>query len=101
MNKVVLQLWEESNEDGGLLNNGCSLHLDSEERKKYVELIYSNRDESIIPFVYDKIIGRCINVYINDNLYKTILNEKSIKLSQIEFVNMLKFDEIIYNESEI
>ena len=101
MNKVVLQLWEESNEDGGFLNNGCSIHLDSEERKKYVESIYSNRDESIVPFVYDKIIGKGINVYIDDNLYKIILNEKSIKLSQIEFVNMLKFDEIIYNESEI
>jgi hypothetical protein len=32
MNKVILQLWEESNTKEGFLSDGCSLHLNVKER---------------------------------------------------------------------
>ena len=37
MNKVILQLWEESNVNEGILSDGCSLHLNLSERDIYVK----------------------------------------------------------------
>jgi hypothetical protein len=98
MNKIILQLWEESIKNGTFLSSGCTLHLNLKERDKYVDSIYSNRNENSIPNVYDKIIGDPIVVYVNDEMYNNITVEKSIKISQVEFLNMIKFGEIISNE---
>ena len=42
MNKVILQLWEESNQNDGVFSNGCSIHINEDERIKFV----SKRTES-------------------------------------------------------
>ena len=57
MNKVLLQLWEESNTKEGFLSDGCSLHLNLKERDIFVSSVYKNRDNSIIPNEYDRIVG--------------------------------------------
>ena len=57
MNKVILQLWEESNTKEGFLSDGCSLHLSVKERDIYVSSIYNSRDNSIIPNEYDRLSG--------------------------------------------
>lgn len=100
MNKVILQLWEESNINGEFLNDGCSLHIDIKGRNNYVKTIYSNREE-IVPERYDRIVGDCVEVFVSDSLFSKIEIEKDVKLSEPSFNNLLKFEEIIYNQTQI
>ena len=100
MNKVTLQLWEESNINNEFLSDGCSLHIDSNERNKYVDSIYSNRT-SDLPSSYDRIVGDSIDVFVNDTIYDMILKDGSIKLSENSFQNLIKFEDIIFNKAVI
>jgi hypothetical protein len=101
MNKVFLQLWEESNTEEGFLSDGCSLHINLKERDIFVTSIYKGRDISLVPNQYDRIVGECIEVFVEDKLYNMILNDKSVKLLENSFQNLLKFEEIIFNEATI
>jgi hypothetical protein len=100
MNKVILQLWEESNTKEGFLSDGCSLHIDLEERNKYISSIYNDRDDNI-PNQYDRTVGGEVVVFVDDKIYNLIENEKSIKLNEASFQNLLKFEEIIFNTATI
>ena len=101
MNKVILQLWEESNTKEGFLSDGCSLHLNVEERDIYVSSIYDGRDNSIIPNEYDRTVGEYLEVFVEDKLFNMIEREKSVKIDEASFQNLLKFEEIIFNEATI
>ena len=101
MNKVFLQLWEESNTKEGFLSDGCSLHLNVKERDIYVSSIYGSRDNSIIPNEYDRIVGEWIEVFVEDKIFNMIIEEKSIKINESAFQNLLKFEEIIFNTDTI
>jgi hypothetical protein len=101
MNKVILQLWEESNTKEGFLSDGCSLHLSVKERDIYVSSIYNSRDNSIIPNEYDRIIGEWVEVFVEDKIFNMIIEEKSIKINESAFQNLLKFEEIIFNTDTI
>jgi hypothetical protein len=101
MNKVILQLWEESNTKDGFLSDGCSLHIDLKERDKYVTSVYKGRDNSSIPNEYDRIVGDWIEVFVEDKLFNMIEREKSVKIDEASFQNLLKFEEIIFNEATI
>jgi hypothetical protein len=96
MNKVTLQLWEESNINNEFLSDGCSLHIDNNERNKYVDSIYRNR-KSDLPNSYDRTVGESIDVFVNDTIYDMIIKDGSIKLSENSFQNLIKFEEIIFN----
>lgn len=100
MNKVFLQLWEESNASGDFLNDGCSLHIDIKSRNNYVKDIYSNRGDNI-PERYDRIVGDYVEVFVSDSLFNKVEVEKDVKLSEPSFNNLLKFEEIIYNQTQI
>lgn len=101
MNKVILQLWEESNTKDGFLSDGCSLHIDLKERDKYVISVYKGRDNSSIPNEYDRIVGDWVEVFVDDKLYNMILTDMSVKLPENSFQNLLKFEEIIFNKDII
>jgi RNA processing factor Prp31 len=101
MNKVFLQLWEESNTEEGFLSDGCSLHINLKERDKYVTSVYKGRDNSSIPNEYDRIVGDWIEVFVDDKLYNMILTDMSVKLPENSFQNLLKFEEIIFNKDII
>jgi hypothetical protein len=101
MNKVILQLWEESNTKDGFLSDGCSLHIDLKERDKYVTSVYKGRDISLIPNEYDRIVGDWVEVFVDDKLYNMILTDMSVKLPENSFQNLLKFEEIIFNKDII
>jgi len=101
MNKVILQLWEESNTKEGFLSDGCSLHLNVKERDIYVSSIYNSRDNSVIPNEYDRIVGEWIEVFVEDKLFNMISEEKSIKTNESALQNLLKFEEIIFNTATI
>lgn len=98
MNKVLLQLWEESNINNEQLTNGCSLHLDKNERDKYVVSCIISGE---IPNNYDRTIGDAVDVFIIDSLYEKLSNLKSIKLDEASFQNMINLEDIIYNEQTI
>jgi len=100
MNKVILQLWEESNVNEGILSDGCSLHLNLSERDIYVKSVYQNRSADI-PEKYDRIVGDSVEVFVSDNIYDILLRDKNMKLPESAFQNLLKFEDIIYNRSEI
>ena len=101
MNKVILQLWEESNSKDQFLSNGCSLHLNVKERDIYLSSIYNNRDNSTIPNKYDRIIGECVEVFVEDKIFNMILERNSVKINESSFQNLLKFEEIIFNTDTI
>jgi hypothetical protein len=101
MNKIVLQLWEESNTKEGFLSDGCSLHLNVKERDIYVSSIYNSRDNSIIPNEYDRIVGEWVEVFVEDKIFNMIIEEKSVKINESAFQNLLKFEEIIFNTNTV
>lgn len=97
MNKIILQLWEESERGWGIRPDGCSIHIDSKERKKFLSKIYKKREiELNVPDEYDRIVGEEIEAFVNDNIYEKVKNKKSIKLSEIELNNLIKLEEIIF-----
>lgn len=97
MNKVILQLWEESNQNDGVFSNGCSIHLNEDERLKFISNIYSNREPSDIPNEYDSVVGEGIEVFVTDSIYNLVDVSKSIKISEVELQNLIKFEDLIYN----
>jgi hypothetical protein len=101
MNKVFLQLWEESNTKEGFLSDGCSLHSNLKERDEYVTSVYKDRDNSLVPTEYDRTVGDCVEVYVDDKLFNLISEEKTVKINESAFQNLLKFEEIIFNEATI
>jgi hypothetical protein len=94
MNRVLLQLWEESNKDLGQTPDGCSLHIDLENHKNYVNDIYLDRKEDYIPETYERVVGLPVDVYVNDAIYSIMLRDKSVRLLQHELNNLINLNEI-------
>jgi hypothetical protein len=94
MNKVSLQIWEESERGFGSRPDGCSIHINSETRKEYIDSIYDSRGD-LIPNIYDRAIGSELEAFIDDNLFKMVLDKKSIRLIETELNNLIKFEELI------
>ena len=94
MNKVILQLWEESERGFGTRPDGCSIHIDSDNRNNYIKSIYDSRKDEV-PNIYDKIIGSELEAFIDDDLFKKLNEEKSIRLIEPELNNLIKFEELI------
>jgi hypothetical protein len=101
MNRVILQLWEESDKNNGIFTDGCSIHIDEFERKSYISRILEERETDLIPHKYDRAIGGEIEVFISDSLYELVSKEKSLKLTEVELNNLIRFEEIIYNYATI
>lgn len=97
MNKVVLQLWEETT-DGKILNDGCSIHLSLEDHEKFISTIYKNRSDNEIPDSYDRIIGDFEYVYVSDEIYNSLLEEKSLKISEPSLQNMILYNDLVFND---
>lgn len=94
MNKVNLQLWEESERGWGVRPDGCSLHIDLFERDKYIKSIYDERGDEV-PCEYDRIVGGSVSVFIDDDLFKSIKEKKSIRIPQSSLNNLISLNELI------
>lgn len=101
MNRVILQLWEESNRESGVFTDGCSIHIDESERNSFISRVYIDRNDKKVPEQYDRVVGGEIEVFVSDSVYQLVLDKKSIKLSEVEFNNLIRFEEIIYNFANI
>ena len=97
MNRIILQLWEESERGWGIRPDGCSIHMDSKERKDFLDKIYQEREnDTHIPDEYDRIVGGEVEAFVDDVIYEKIKEKKSIKLSEIELNNLVEFEQIIF-----
>lgn len=98
MNKVYLQIWEESISNEGTRPDGCSLHIDLESNQKYLKSIYEFRENLKIPNDYDSTVGEPVEVLVNNTLYNLIKTDKTIRLLQNEFNNLIQLKDIIPND---
>lgn len=94
--KAYLQYWEESERNWGVKPDGCSLHIDLDSHVIYVDDIYRDRTfHQHVPNEYDRIVGDPIEVEILDSLYQELTEKKTIRLTQVETNNLIKFGTII------
>lgn len=99
MNKVILQIWEESERGFGTRPDGCSMHIDLKERENYIRSIYNIRKtDASIPNEYDRIVGEGVEAFIEDSLYTLVEKDKSIRLTQYQMNNLMGMEEITINE---
>lgn len=98
MNKVVLQLWEDYERGKGIRPSGCSIHINSEERDKYISQIYKDRSIDNIPYEYENTLGEEIVAFVDDQLYKIVEKEKNVRLSENQFNNLVLMEELIIKD---
>lgn len=98
MNKVFMQLWEESERGWGTRPDGCSLHLSIEEKIIYINNVYNSRNNLSTPDEYDRVVGSEIEVFIEDSLYESIKFSKSVRLFEHELNNLFSLEEIIIKD---
>ena len=94
MNKVILQLWEESDRYLGVNPGGCSLHKDESSLKEYLNSIYSNRGDDV-PDSYERAFSNPVIVDVVENIHNIVQNSGSVRLQQYEMNNLLNLKEII------
>lgn len=93
--KVILNFWEESHIEKGVTQDGCSIHLTESDREDYINNIYSKRTNDV-PESYERPIGNFGYItHITYNIYKKLLKETNIRLSQVELKNLIAMEEII------
>ena len=99
MNKVILQIWEESERGWGTRPDGCSMHIDLKERENYIQTLYESRksDESI-PHEYERIVGEGVEAFIEDALFELVQKDKSLRLTQYQMNNLMGMEEITIKE---
>ena len=85
METVLIQLWEISNTDNSIISDGCSLHIDYQNRDSYIKLNNNSLERPV---------GLPSDVNINDVLYKILKSEKYIRLSETEMNNLLGLKDI-------
>ena len=94
--KVYLQYWEESERNWGVRPDGCSIHIDLESHRKFVDDVYLDRTfHQHVPNEYDRIVGDPIEVELSEELYQSLVQSKTIRLTEVETNNLIKFKGII------
>jgi hypothetical protein len=99
MNRCLIQFWEESERNWGVRPDGCSLHLDSEQLKFFLNNIYSERSKEI-PNEYERVVGKESICFISDDLFERLLTDKSLRLLENEKNNLINMGEIIFKPYE-
>lgn len=95
MNDVVLQIWEESDIEQGITQDGCSLHIDMNNRNKYIEEYYSSIISDKTPEKYERAVGRPVEVFVTEKLLNIVKSEGSVRLMQNELSNLIDLYDII------
>lgn len=94
MNKVIMQLWEVSDRNDGLMPDGCSLHFDGSSCDSFVEEFRSSKLD-VVPDFYEKEIGLPFSVFVTDTIFIRMMLERTVRISQSEMSNLLLLEEII------
>jgi hypothetical protein len=93
MSELILQIWEESTL-GNVIQDGCSLHLNEESRKRYINEYYSTIGGNI-PNVYERAVGEPSEVMVSKVLCDITKESGSIRLMQSELNNLFSIGDII------
>lgn len=95
MKKAILQLWEESDKDLGVIEGGCSVHSSGENLREFITSFYSERGEDdSIPQLYEKTLGAPNKVLVSEAIYNMVLDQGSVRLAQNQLNNLLELGEI-------
>ncbi len=93
MSELILQIWEESTL-GDVIQDGCSLHLNEESRKRYINDYYSTVGNDI-PNIYERAVGDPTEVIVSEALYDITKESGSVRLMQNELNNLFSIGDII------
>jgi hypothetical protein len=93
MSELILQIWEESTL-GDVIQDGCSLHLNEESRKRYINDYYSTIGNDI-PKIYERAVGDPTEVIVSEALYDITKESGSVRLMQNELNNLFSIGDII------
>lgn len=85
MEKIIVQLWETLNE-GVINSDGCSLHIDVDNRNKYLQENKNN---------IERPVGIYSEIDVNLAIYGLISEKRSVRLSEVEFNNLIGLKDII------
>ncbi len=97
MNRCYFQRWEESERGWGIRPDGCSLHLDSNCHKRYINEIYTIRQgEMMVPDEYDRITGPILECFVSDSVFDLLKEKTSMRLMEYEMNNLIEMQEIIF-----
>lgn len=94
---ALLQLWEHSSKSNGSIPDGCTLHINDENRQNFIENVFKKRGRKT-PNRYERPIGTYIDVEITDDIYKILLEKGSVKIKQFEFRNLIDLNDIVIYE---
>jgi len=92
MNKVFLQIWEESS-NNQIQPDGASIHLTQNDLFKFKSLVYENRTDNV-PESYIRVVGDFSEALVSDSLYNILSEKKSLKLEEYEFNNLVGLNDI-------
>jgi hypothetical protein len=96
MNRCILQLWEESERGWGVRPDGCSIHLDEDHRKNFIDGVYKLRDKTnIVPDEYDRPVGISLICFISDQLFEQVSKVGSVRIYQHEINNLIDAEDLI------
>ena len=96
MNRCYFQRWEESERGWGVRPDGCSLHLDSNYHKRYINEIYTIRQGEMVPDEYERITGPILDCFVSDSVFELLKEKTSMRLMEHEMNNLIKMEEIIF-----
>lgn len=94
MKEIILQIWQQSDIDSGFSPDGCSLHIDAEEHRKFINSSYNLRNFYEIPDSYESVVGEPTGVLVNENIFLIMQSKKSVRLQQHEMNNLIGLKEI-------
>ena len=96
MNRCYFQRWEESERGWGVRPDGCSLHLDSNYHKRYINEIYTIRQGEMVPDEYERITGPILDCFVSDSVFELLKEKTSMRLMEHEMNNLIQMEEIIF-----
>lgn len=94
MNKVILQLWEQSEKKEDITPVGCSLHIDYESHIEYMGRYFGNLKDKV-PFRYIRPVSKPIEVEVTDMLYTVVMADRSVIIHQHELNNLVQLKDIL------
>lgn len=92
MNKALLLVWEES-EENKISPDGASLHIDNKVLNEFLKS-HNEKLPKKLPKVYSRVVGTYTEVIISESLFGILSSKKNLRLKEYEFNNLVQFKEI-------
>lgn len=98
MKTAILDTWTESESGWGQKPDGCSVHLNREDYKKYVKKYWDSMPDSV-PGCYERPDGGLREIVVSDELFKKIEESNGgIRLWQSELKALKEKNEILFKD---